>query len=199
MYRFVGFLCLLLPGPLLGQGAPPLFTDDTGIAAYQTTEWRVIGFLDWRKGIIYGEGPTIDMGRGILPQMEVSFTGALVHCKEEEHTVYGVGYLAGSWKWRFYQSKVFMLSTGLSLISYGKHISRSCSALSPESSLFWPLGVQWYVGSWTLGAEGGLFFYPKIEHEYSVGFYVGKQVSRKLMWAAEIYRTGALGAGMRVC
>lgn len=203
--RWLAFCRLLLlhvaslgVGSAFAQGGPPMQTDDPGTPGNGNWEINVAVTSERRYGERRFEAPLFDINYGIGDRLQLKFeVPYVVQGWDALPTATGWGNSMGGVKWRFYQNDKlgFNVSTYPQLEFTTLHSSIHKGLVEQGVRFLLPLQFTKTVGPLDTNLEFGYSFANHAEDEWLLGFAVGREITRKLELAAELYNTGVAHEG----
>jgi Putative MetA-pathway of phenol degradation len=181
---------LLLPAVALGQGGPPLQTDDPGTPGNRNWEINV-GFTADRESTANSyETPILDLNYGLGDRIQLKFEiPYLLQSTNTTPVQSGLGNSLLGVKWRFYENKKY----GWDISTYPQlewnnptsSLRRGFVAGAPNFLL--PLEVTKKLGPITMDGEVGYWFNSYASNGRILGLAVGHQQTTKLELLGEVY------------
>ena len=185
-----------LAGAAMGQGGPPLLTDDPGTV--ENGKWEIN--TAWVNRTFHGrmenEVPHFDANRGISERAHFKIEIPWLLASENGRTVRGDGGGSMGVKWRFIEGKGSRpaVSTypqvGFRLAQRSVRLGLSDAG----TSLLMPLQVQWDLPRFSLNVDGGLVLQAGERTGWIGGIAVGR-VLEPFELLAELHGEGVFSTG----
>lgn len=191
-------LAVLSLGRLLGQGGPPMITDDPGTPGDR--HWEInLGWTTERTpgSTLYGL-PLLDANYGVGDRIELTYDGVWAAVQDDAGTREGAGDSLFGIKWRFHdggdggwQASVY---PQVAFLDPGSHSDERGLADSATSVLL-PFEVQRDFSSFSMNFDfGHLFSTNPDEAGWMGGIVFGRQVTRT--WEVDIETHVNASAGL---
>lgn len=181
---------LFLPAAAMGQGGPPLQTDDPGTPGNRNWEINMGFTVDRAQDANAYETPILDLNYGLGDRIQLKFEiPYLLESLNGRPVQSGLGNSLFGVKWRFYESKKY----GMTFSTYPQlewnnptsSLRRGLVAGAPNFLL--PLEVTKKVGPITLDGEAGYWFNSYASNGRIMGLAVGHQQTAALELLGEVY------------
>jgi len=179
----------------LGQGGPPMITDDPGTPG--NGKWEnnfAIAFEHGRDETAY-EIPAIDLNYGVSDHIQLTLQTAPVLLKRRDHGVIGgMGGTEAAVKWRFFDEA----TSGFDMSMFPRaifNISHSSvrRGLADEGTRFQiPFQMAKTFGYWHADGEAGPLVSSNGRSEWLYGVVGGFDVSKSTMIMAELHGTSRM-------
>lgn len=199
-------LCLLGPLRLLGQGGPPLLTDDPGTPGNRNWEINVSSTQFWTASERELQVPLLDINYGLGDRIQLKYEGAYLFGSEGGQPFRGKldSSLLGV-KWRFYQQSSengWHISTYPQLELNNPSDSGAGATVDRGPRFKLPIEVTKVFGPMEINFEGGYWFARRTpgaqtRRERILGLALGHQFNRRLEALCEFYDDVLLGGGDR--
>jgi hypothetical protein len=185
----------------LGQGGPPLLTDDPGTPGNRNWEINTSSVVILSREDRAIQGPLLDINYGVGDRIQLKYQAAYIWDSD------GIGKFRGAVgnslmgvKWRFYEEH---REGGWNVSTYPQieinnpddSYKRGMVELGPRFLL--PVEVTRSFGSLDVNLEVGYWFNKKASNERILGLAFGHQCTQRLECLAEVYDDVLLGGPER--
>jgi hypothetical protein len=181
---------LVLAATALGQGGPPLLTDDTGTPGDGVWEANVASSMERVSGETLWELPLLDVNYGVGERTQLKAEIPwLVLDEEDEANRSGLGNAVIGVKWRFLDED----QVGLSVSTYPQvefNTSESFERhglVEDGTAILLPLEIQKDLGIFGVNGEVGLESREGEASTWDWGLAIGKDVTEGLELLAELH------------
>lgn len=193
-------LCLLGALPLLGQGGPPLRTDDPGTPGNRNWEINVASTQFWSKSDREFETPLLDINFGLGDRIQLKYEVPYLFDSDNGEPFRGaIGKSLLGVKWRFYEQGT---ETGWRISTYPQLELNPNDPDAPTARFLLPVEVTKIFGPVEVNFEGGYWFTKQESNgrapgERILGLALGHQFNRRFEGLCEVYDDTLLGGDQR--
>ncbi len=188
------FLCpafVLLPSVLLGQGGPPLITDDPGTPGDDM--WEINLAFSTEKTADsewFFEAPLLDINYGVGERIQLKFEVPWVFLHEEgESTKNGLGNSEIGVKWRFFDQETQFVDMSVypQFLFENSDSSADRDLVDDGTELFLPFEVERRFGPFSVNPEVGFLLREKGREEWAYGLALGYELFERVEIVGEIH------------
>jgi hypothetical protein len=178
----------------LGQGGPPMLTDDPGTPG--DGHWEInVAYIpeESRDGSRSANGPLLDMNYGVGDRVQLKYQVPwLIAADPGRPSQAGLGDSQVGVKWRFYDDPAaeLAISTYPQLTFNNPTSSVQRGLVESDTALLLPFEFQGKLGPLDWNAEVGREFHARSEDLWIYGLALGREVNSRLELAVELHGTG---------
>jgi len=177
----------------VGQGGPPMRTDDPGTPGNGNWEINFAAAADRRPGERFYEAPLLDVNYGLGERMQLKFEIPwVVRETDNAATKNGLGNSLVGFKWRFHENERRKVEISIypQLEFNNPNSSADRGLVDRGVRYLLPVEATKTVGPLNFNAEGGYLITQFGSNEWIAGLAAGRQVKPRLELLGEIYGTG---------
>jgi hypothetical protein len=189
--------CALGAGTAMGQGGPPMITDDPGTPGDKKWEINLAVAFEHRPGETAADFPAIDLNYGVGEHIQLTLQTAPVLLKREAHgLIGGLGTSEAAVKWRFLDQQ--QNGDGFDMSMFPRAIfnvvrSSPRRGLSEPGTRFQiPLQMAKTFGRWHADIEFGPHVSSVGRSEWLYGIVGGVDTSKRTLLMAELHGTSRM-------
>jgi hypothetical protein len=192
---FCAAICLLGAGVALGQGGPPMITDDPGTPGNRKWEINLAVIFEHRPNETSFDAPGIDLNYGVGENIQLTLQGGPVWLKRRGRGVIGgLGGTEAALKWRFRDEE----KTGFDVSMFPRVIFNIAQSsvrrgLAEDGTRFQiPFQVAKTFGRFHADAEFGPLASTVGRSEWIYGIVGGVDLAKTTMFMAELHGTSRM-------
>jgi hypothetical protein len=177
------------------QGGPPMRTDDPGTPGNGNAEINIALGSERSAGERFFETPILDMNYGVGERIQLNFQIAYeLHGVDASRTQTGLSNSSAAVKWRFFESKSLDLQISTyPRLDFNNPTASARRGIADRGVRFlMPIEVTKRFGPLDANVEGGYAVKQYGTNEYTAGFVLGREVTKKWEVMGEWYSTGTV-------
>jgi hypothetical protein len=190
-------ICALGASGALGQGGPPMITDDPGTPGDKKWEINLALAFEHRPGETASDFPAIDLNYGVGEHIQLTLQTAPVLLKRKGHgLIGGLGGTEAAVKWRFLDQQTNGDRFDMSMfprVIFNVASSSARRGLSEDGTRFQiPMQLAKTFGRWHADFEFGPHVSSVSRSEWLYGVVAGFDVSKPTLLMAELHGTSRM-------
>lgn len=176
----------------LGQGGPPLLTDDPGTPGNHNWEINAAYTVENRAKESEDEAPILDINYGVGERLQLKLELPWIAQYENTESHSGIGNSLLGVKWRFLDDPKHELQIStypqVEINNPGRSVQRDLVERGPGFLL--PVEITKKAGPIELNVESGYWFQRTATRRWMAGLAAGHEINHRLELLTEVYSIG---------